>query len=194
MLLSLAGAPAGTVADIWDGIYKLGEGDFEKGVEEIIPLKLAKNALRSIRYSDEGMTDSRGNTVLSADEFNPWDLTLRAMGFRTTKESNYYEANQAVNDAYYAMMTTRNRLIHEATKDGIQVTDDIRDFNARHPQNQITYATLRKSLKEQRSMAQQRTSYGVYASKHKKPFLDQARFAKPEDSVDTEDNVATEYQ
>jgi hypothetical protein len=194
MLVSLAGAPAGTVADIWDGIYKLSEGNIEKGVEEIIPLKLAKNVLRSISYSNDGMVDNRGNTVLTADEFNPWDLSLRAMGFKTTKESNYYEANQAVNDAYYAMMTTRNNLIREATKDGIQVTDDIRDFNARHPQNQITYATLRKSLKEQRSMAQQRTSYGVYASKQKKPFLDQARFAKTEDNVNTEDNVETEVQ
>jgi hypothetical protein len=194
MLVALGGAPVSTVSDIWDGIYKLSEGDFGKGVEQIVPLKLAKDVLRSIRYSDDGMTDSRGNTVLTADEFNPWDLALRAMGFKSTKESNYYEANQAVNDAYYAMMTTRNRLIHEATKDGIQVTDDIRDFNARHPQNQITYATLRKSLKEQRSMAQQRTSYGVYASKQKKPFLEEARFAKPEDNVDTEDNVATEYQ
>jgi hypothetical protein len=200
MLLSLAGAPAGTVADIWDGIYKLGEGDIDKAVEQMIPLKLAKNVLRSIRYSDEGMTDSRGNTVLTADEFNPWDLALRAMGFKTTKESNYYEANQAVNDSYYAMMKVRDKLIREATKDGIQITDAIREFNARHPQNRITYDTLRKSLKEQRRMAQQRTSYGVYAGKQKKPYLERARFADPgynlntEDIVDTEDIVETEYQ
>lgn len=179
LLAAVAGAPFGTVADIWDGIDKIGNGDVAKGMEKVVPLKLAQNAIRAARYSAEGMTDSRGNTVLPEDRFSPWDLTLRTMGFQTTEEATYYEANEVVNNAKYAALKVRARLIREATRDGHAVmNDEIREFNRRHPKERITHATLVKSLKQKRTMARERTSYGVQRSEQNKPYMEKAAFAE----------------
>ena len=178
LLAAAAGAPFGTFATIWDGLMKIVDGDVQKGVEQVFPLKLAQTVFRAYRYSEEGLTDSRGNVVLTNDQFDAWDIAMRAIGFQTTKESLYYEANQAVNDAKYAAERARDKLIRNATKNGIRITSDILEFNARHPNMKITYATLLKSMQQRNMMRMERTAYGVRNNKRNAEFMDRAEFAE----------------
>lgn len=178
MLAAVAGAPFGTAANVWDGIVKMGEGDFEKGAEQVIPVKLMQNLIRTGRYATEGMTDTRGNVVLGEDRFSPWDLAMRAIGFQTAEESTYYEANAAVNDAKYAAKKVRDKLIREATKDGIRMTPEIRDFNSRHPNNRITLKTLAQSAKQRKAMMRERNAAGVRVNEDNEDYMDEATFAE----------------
>jgi hypothetical protein len=185
MLAAIAGAPFGTAADTWDGIAKIGNGDYAKGAEKIIPIKLAQNAIRTARYADEGMTDTRNNTILPAEDFSPWDLTLRAMGFQTAEESTAYEAREAVNNAKYAAKDVRTKLLRQLVAGDLNLSsEDVRGFNQRHPGSRITFKTVRDSRRERQRMDKERTSYGVQDSKANADYMDNAAFAEEEETAD----------
>lgn len=182
---AFGGAPLGTVADTLDGITKIASGDIAKGLEKALPLKLAQNLVRSERFSREGMSDSKGNTILSEDKFDFMDLAMRAAGFQTKKESDYYAANSAVMNRKEAANEVRTKLLRAYTKAKMageptaDVDAQIREFNKRHPEQgvRIDASTKLKSLEARRKMAKERTGSGLRADKSNKPYLDQARFA-----------------
>jgi hypothetical protein len=181
---AFGGAPLGTVADTLDGITKIASGDIAKGLEKALPLKLAQNLVRSERFSREGMSDSKGNTILSEDKFDFMDLAMRAAGFQTKKESDYYAANSAVMNRKEAASEVRTNLLRAYTKAKLageptaEVDAKIREFNQRHPEKgvRIDASTKLKSLEARRKMAKERNASGLRADKGNKPYLDQARF------------------
>ena len=185
VLYAAGGAPVGMIGTMYDGLVAMANGDTLKGVEKIIPVKMMKDALRMYRYTDEGLTDRRGNVILPPEKFDTIDLALRGMGFTPTIESEYYAANEAVQSAKTAATDVRTRLIRqysEARMRGEPVDDirqDIAQFNQRHPEQsvRITESTLLKALNARRQMAAQRNEAGVRISKAEKPFADRARFA-----------------
>jgi len=160
-------------------------GDVLKGAEKVAPLKLVKDIGKSIRYGDEGMTDRNGNVILPSDQFDPWDLTLRAMGLGTTKESEYYDANNAVQTAKEAATGTRNKLLRKYAEARLaneplgDIQAEIAEFNQRHPQKgvRIDASSMLRSVQNRRNMAQERDGSGVRAGKANEPYLDSARFA-----------------
>lgn len=183
--LGLGGAPVGMMVGIADGMSQVAGGDVLKGAEKITPLKLVKDIGKAIRYSDEGMTDRNGNVILPNDRFDPWDLTLRAMGLGTTKESEYYDANNAVQTAKDAATGTRNKLLRKYAEARLaneplgDIQAEIAEFNQRHPQKgvRIDASSMLRSVQNRRNMAKERDGSGVRAGKANAPYLDNARFA-----------------
>lgn len=182
---ALAGPAVGMVGTTLDGIHMISEGDVAKGIEKIVPLKVAQNLVRTYRYNDEGMTDSRGEVVLPDDKFSAWDLAMRAAGFSTGTESTYYEANSAIQTAKTAATTVRNNLLRDFAQARIageptdSISEAIAEFNARHPQNglRITASSKLKAIQQRRKMARERNSAGVRINSVTRPFEDDARFA-----------------
>jgi hypothetical protein len=176
---------AGTM---YDGIVAMANGDVMKGMEKVIPVKAVKDALRTYRYADEGMTDKRGNVILAPEKFDAWDLTLRGMGFTPTKESEYYAANAALQGAKVAATDARTRLLREYSEAKLKgestegVDAKIADFNARHPEKtvRIDFSTKLKAVQARRRMAAERNEAGLRIGKNEKPFADEARFATQE--------------
>jgi hypothetical protein len=163
---------------MWEGVSKIGEGDFAKGAENIIPLKLAQNVIRAGRYADDGMTDPRGNTILPSDDFSPWDLTLRAMGFQTAEESTAYSARTAVNEGKYAAQKVRAKLLRQLVDGDITLTsDEVKGYNERNPTTRITYKNVIASRKARKLMDEERTEYGVRDYKANNDYMDRAAFA-----------------
>lgn len=188
VLYAAGGAPIGMVGTMYDGIVAMANGDVMKGMEKVIPVKAVKDALRTYRYADEGMTDKRGNVILSPEKFDAWDLTLRGMGFTPTKESEYYAANAAMQEAKTAATDVRTRLLREYSEAKLkgESTEDIDakivDFNSRHPEKtvKIDYSTKLKAVQARRKMAAERNEAGLRIGKNEKPFADEARFATQE--------------
>jgi len=180
------GAPAGMAGTMYDGVVAVANGDVLKGMEKIIPIKAVKDALRTYRYSDEGMTDKRGNVILAPEKFDTWDLALRGMGFTPTKEAEYYEANAALQAAKTAATDVRTRLLREYSEAKLKgestetVDAKIAEFNDRHPEKgvKIDFSTKLKSVQARRKMAAERTESGVRVGKYEKPFASEARFAE----------------
>lgn len=188
VLYAAGGAPIGMVGTMYDGIVAMANGDVMKGMEKVIPVKAVKDALRTYRYTDEGMTDKRGNVILAPEKFDTWDLALRGMGFTPTKEAEYYAANAAVQTAKTAATDARTRLLREYSEAKLKgesteaVDAKIAEFNDRHPEKgiKIDFSTKLKSVQARRKMAAERTESGVRIGKYEKPFAGEARFATEE--------------
>ena len=188
VLYAAGGAPIGMVGTMYDGIVAMANGDVMKGMEKVIPVKAVKDALRTYRYADEGMTDKRGNVILPPEKFDAWDLTLRGMGFAPTKESEYYAANAAMQNAKTAATDVRTRLLREYSEAKLkgepttEVDAKIADFNSRHPEKsvRIDMSTKLKAVQSRRKMAAERTESGLRVGKYEKPFASEARFATQE--------------
>lgn len=188
VLYAAGGAPIGMAGTMYDGIVAMANGDVMKGLEKVIPVKAVKDALRTYRYADEGMTDKRGNVILAPEKFDTWDLALRGMGFTPTKEAEYYAANAAVQTAKTAATDVRNRLLREYSEAKLKgepteaVDAKIVEFNDRHPEKgiKIDFSTKLKSVQARRKMAAERTESGVRIGKYEKPFASEARFATEE--------------
>lgn len=185
MLAAIAGAPFGTAKNMWDGIVKIGEGDYEKGLEKVIPLKLAQNLVRAYRYNEEGMTDTNGNPILPADTFSPWDLAVRAIGLQSTDEANAYEARAAMNDGERAAEKVRAKLLRKLREGDLNLSsEEVKGFNKRHPNNPINYMSLRASRKYHAQRAENLTDYGVVVDDSNEDYLDRAAFAIDEETAD----------
>jgi Large polyvalent protein associated domain 39 len=188
MLAASAGASFQTVQTIADGIVEIAEGEFAKGVEKVTPIKGAKNIMKAIRYWNEGMTDSKGNVILPSEQFTPWDLAIRGAGFSTTMESEYYDANSAMQNAKQAATDTRQKLLRDFAEAQLSGTDvaefkeRIADFNTRHPEKgvRIDQSSLLKAVQQRKRMAQERTPTGLRKDKAMRPYLDRAAFADGE--------------
>jgi hypothetical protein len=188
VMSAFGGAAVGMTGNMVDGVMDMANGDVLKGMEKVIPLREAKDLLRTYRYSDEGLTDKRGNVILPPESFSAWDLALRGMGFTPTIESEYYAANSALKNAEQAAKDVRNSLLRQYSEARVKdadidaIQDKIDAFNERHPEQgvRITVSNLIRATQERRKMAEQRTASGVYIGKKQKPFADEARFADTE--------------
>jgi hypothetical protein len=184
-LAAASGAAVGTVATMYDGLAAMTEGELLKGGEKVLPLKAAQNLMRALRYGTDGMTNTRGEVVLSDDKFSGWDLALRAAGFSPTMESEYYEANNAVETSKRAAKDVRSGLLRDyaqAKLKGEDVADlyqSIREFNERHPEKgvRIDASAQLKAIQARRTLAAERNTVGVRTDKATRPFLEAGRFA-----------------
>lgn len=185
-LLAAAGAPVATAVDIWDGVSMMGQGDWVKGFEKVVPLKGIQNLVRGARYGMEGMTERDGDLILPPDAFSAADIGAKMAGFATAKESIYYEATAAVSKAKQAAQDVRKKLLAEIAQSRIagEPTDNamkkIREFNSRHPEKgiRIDGSSIARSVKARRQVARERGESGLLKSKQAKPFLKEASFAE----------------
>lgn len=182
-----AGAWAGTMASILDGIAFLANGDYAKAAEKIIPIKAAQNLVRGYRYDDQGLTNRNGELVVPAEKFSVWDIALRTAGFQPMREAEYYEANQAVEGAKRAAQDTRTKLLRQYAQAKLRgeptadVDAEIKAFNERHPQKglRIDYSARARAVQARRKMADERNEAGVRVDRTGALFEDRGRFAAP---------------
>lgn len=185
VMTSVAGAPFSFVGTALDGIMDMARGDTAKGFEKVMPVKGVKDVLKAYRYSDEGLTDKRGNVILPPEKFDAMDITLRGMGIAPTVESNYYDANEAVQNAKESVMTKRERLLRKYSEarvrdaDTSDLEEKIKEFNDRHPERgiRIDASSKLKAVQQRRRLAENRTDSGVRNDRQIKPFADRGRFA-----------------
>ena len=186
MLIASAGAPFGTILDTADGLGQILNGDFLGGAQKVMPIRAAQNMIKAYGYANEGMLDSRGNIIMPSEQFSPWDIALRGAGFTTATESNYFQANNAVQTAKKAAEDTRSNLLREYAEARLKGEDTsdfqvkIMDFNTRHPEKgtRIDQSALLKSVEERRRISQSRNSAGVRNDKRTAPYMNRARFAE----------------
>ncbi len=73
----------GLMPKLADGAGKFASGDIYKGIEGMAPNGLA-NILKGARIATQGVTDSKGNTVMDADSVSALAGLGQALGFPTT--------------------------------------------------------------------------------------------------------------
>lgn len=85
---SALGPASALVGNAFDAWGKMRNGQYRKAVELLSP-SLIKNSLQGYRIATEGITDSRGNVRLNADEISFFDGFMQAVGLPTTAKTEF---------------------------------------------------------------------------------------------------------
>jgi hypothetical protein len=183
LMVDAGGATFGMLTRWLDAGKLMGAGDFDKGLEKLLP-KFVSSPLKAARYGTEGMTTRAGAQSLEADRFDGWDLAYRALGFSPSLESEHYAAKQGKEDASRAIKERRSAILAryaEARRTGkgmAGVREDIDAFNKDHKTQRITQSVLLRSLRARKKLENGQDETGVGFRKHEKALEGITRFAR----------------
>jgi len=151
----VAGPTLGGIIPQWlEGGRKISNGQTWRGVENFSPVFL-RNALKSVRYNNEGALNLKGDELKSREDFNAAELFTQGIGFTDAGVIKQYTENSAIKGAAEKIKKRRRFLITQyymAWKDGDadekkEVLRKIRRFNKHNPRFPVSASTLSRSLK-----------------------------------------------
>jgi hypothetical protein len=151
-------------------------GDYLKVFESVLP-KALKDALRTYRYADEGVLDSRGHVILDTHQLSPWDLFQQSVGLQPNVVSQAWEARNVGYDYRQTVTDAKRRLLTRFNKAtprdrAIMRSQEIPKWNQRHPEPfaRITGDTLARSQDAYRS--QERSFFkGIPVKRTERQFM-----------------------
>jgi hypothetical protein len=153
--LAAAGGPVyGVGTRIGDGVKMIYEGEFQRGIEKILPTGFS-NAMKSIRYATEGANTMRGDPIVG--EMSYANAAGQFFGFAPAEYTRQLEINANVKGIDRAVSMRRStKLLRKYymamrmgdTVAGDTIMEDMRKFSERHPGVAITIDTILKSMKQ----------------------------------------------
>lgn len=169
-----------------DGFSTIMDGQVSKGVEQILPLKAAKDLMAAYRMATQGQRTSTGEQRLTPDDFSGWEIMLRGMGIRPMTQSDYHDASNAIFKRRDAAQKKHTELVGEYARAIIEgqptrsIRREITAYNQRHPENglRITQAMLTRAVKSRRQLRRDTTDAGILIQKADRPFAQYGRFAE----------------
>ncbi len=178
-----AGPIGGIFVNAMQGLSLFQQGEAWRGVEAMTP-KFVKDALRSIRYSTEGVNTLRGDALIP--DLSPAQTVLQLAGLAPAQVNERYDANNAIKRYEESILRSRQRLL-DGFALAVRLEDDrmrdstlqrIRAFNAANPEIPIDAKTIRTSL-QARARYTERSLGGVAVnSKIEARAREQGRFAE----------------
>lgn len=142
---AIAGPAGGMTGDLLTAWEMIGKGEFERGVEYATP-KFIRDAFKTYRFAEEGVTTSRGETRIGPEAFEGMDLFWQSMGFPPSEVTELYRAQGAVQGYSEARAARRSNLIsREANawmagdfKEAARIRDDLaKAYNEANPEYPI---------------------------------------------------------
>jgi N12 class adenine-specific DNA methylase len=151
MMDNVAGPMFGIAKNFFVGTQLIAEGQVYRGVETMLP-KALKDAMKALRYAEEGVTSTRGDLVTDTD-FK--DEFLQAIGFTPAEVARQYAVNRALKDRERHILDRRKALLAayamalrmDDQDAALEVRRKILAFNKAYPEKPITGQTIRRSLR-----------------------------------------------
>lgn len=164
MMDNVAGPMFGIAKNFFVGTQLVAEGQVYRGVETMLP-KALKDAMKAVRYANEGVTSTRGDLVTATDGI---DEVLQAIGFTPAEVARQYEVNRALKDRERHILDRRKALmaayamaLRQDDQDAVlDVRRKIMAFNKAYPEKPITGQTIRRSLRAREAYSE-RAEHGV---------------------------------
>jgi hypothetical protein len=104
------GAP-GSMLTAWLGApAQLANGDLGRAGEALVP-KGARDVMKAMRFSEEGVTTKKGERIDEGREFSVGDAIIQGLGFTPAWTAEVYERRQAVQGANRRLTTERSEMI-----------------------------------------------------------------------------------
>lgn len=164
MMDNVAGPMFGIAKNFFVGTELVAEGQVYRGVETMLP-KALKDAMKAVRYANDGVTSTRGDLVTDTDG---QDELLQAIGFTPAEVARQYEVNRALKDRERHILDRRKALmaayamaLRMDDQDAVlDVRRKIMAFNKAYPEKPITGQTIRRSLRAREAYSE-RAEHGV---------------------------------
>ncbi len=176
---TIAGAPAGLVADVGKGLNAFTGGDFEKAAELLIPVKTVADSLRAYRQSTEGKKSATSGRQTMAP-YTPTEALTRVLGFTPAREAetgaaraNFYSKQNQAKDQRQAL--TAAWLDPKADKRGAWA--NIVKWNKGRPDaEQIKMSDLTSAAKRRATDERKAIIPGITTNKRDKHLLDNSPY------------------
>lgn len=110
----LLGAIPAIGTNVASGIQMMHDGQTERGLEHFVPPEMSA-LMKAYRYSQEGVTNLRGESVLTRDELDNKDLFLQSIGFTPQKVADAYRVNTALKNVSQSIQDRREQLLNRLT-------------------------------------------------------------------------------
>lgn len=180
---ALTGAAGEDAASMAGGFNKLVNGDIAGGAAALVPRNI-RDVLAADKLANQGLTDSRGKTIIPADKISPLDVGYRALGFQPSDVSEAHEGREAVyeaeNEAKQAHTQLTQAWIAADPVDKAAIMSQIQQFNMANPGMRITVQQMIKTMTAQRK-AQGTTVAGSFGltlpKKAAQTYIQAGRFA-----------------
>ena len=152
-MINALGPTAGLAVQAASGIQKLNMGEFERGIEDLLP-NIMKKPLIAKRYYDEGAKTMKGDTIMSREEISAYNIVMQALGFTPNDLAAYQDIN-AKTAAQSSKIDYAKNAIIERFKRGLrngntklsdQALEEMDAFNQKYPIAAITADTLTSAV------------------------------------------------
>jgi hypothetical protein len=174
---SLLGAPYSIVDSILRGKDLIAEGQYERGIEAILPIAL-RNILKSGRYATEGANTLRGDTV---GDVNGYNAAMQVLGFAPADLMKQYEENAYMTEKGKAIKSIEKNALkkyYAAMREGdvegmMDAREKLFDLGAKYPELKISENTINQSVKARDRISREMHN-GVQLDSKLAPYLRQA--------------------
>ena len=174
------GPVAGIGINVARGVQKITEGDYMRGMEDMLPTAL-RGPIKALRYADEGAVDKTG--IVITDEVSAAGVLGQASGFSPSQVRRDTERRSAIYGYDKALLERRSvlmRMFAEARINGDEETaqevqKDIQAFNQKHPNRRITPMNTAQSIRNRRKRVAE-AEQGIYLPSKRRDAIDAVSF------------------
>lgn len=166
---TVAGAPAGMPIKAYAGVQAALEGDVERAIDNLVPVKAVRDVARAGFGMTGGKKDRNGRQIL--EPYSPFEAAVQGLGFTPSRKAETYEEMRRVNDQSFERKSDRTRLINAWVNASPAEKRDawraVQKFNRTMPHDaQITMSHLQSQAKSRRAeKAEGRYDRGMRVSK-----------------------------
>jgi hypothetical protein len=158
VIQAIGGPVFGVVDRVSRGYSKINEGNFERGIEDLLP-SAASNAIKALRYGSEGTKTLRGDPITG--DVSMFNLVGQALGFAPADYTRQVEINareKGIDKAISTQASKQKQKYYMAKREGdVEGMEDAREklleIGAKHPGLEITPGNvndvLNRSIKAQ---------------------------------------------
>ena len=149
-----AGPIGGVIKDVMTGINDVSEVGAVRGIERMLP-KAAKDAMKAVRYYQEGVKNRRGDVIIGDEDMGITESAIQFIGFTPSQVTMQYEQNRATSKAARILRDRHanllNRLnmarLHSDTGEIKRTMEAIGKFNKANPSMRINASSILGSAK-----------------------------------------------
>lgn len=166
LLFNAAGAPVSMVSKWAEGAISIGNGEIARGISQMTP-RFVASVVKAKELAENGVNTRSGTQVMTADQFDGWDVALKAAGFNPVDLTEHYSAQSSKESTSRAIQDKRNLLMKKyavAKLKGDDVADikaDIQEFNLEHPKVKLDQSALLKAIQTRKKGADEVDEAGV---------------------------------
>ena len=177
ILENLLGAPWAVVNSVYRGKELIADGQFERGVEAMLPIAL-RNVLKGGRYMLEDARTLRGDEV---GQVNGYNAAMQVLGFAPADLLAQYEINayaKKMGDVITKQEKSLLKKYYVAQREGdYERADELRDklfeLGDKYPELKISESTITKSVKA-RDRISNEMYHGVQVNKKLRPLIERS--------------------
>ena len=135
------------------GVGDISEGEYQRGIENILPAAFRNPAKVARFFQEEGIRTRRGDLIF--DDMNFGLYAAQALGFAPADYTLKQEISQDTKKIDKSVNATRSKLLKQyylarrtGDMDGVyEASDKMDEFNKKHPDAKITKETIDRSMK-----------------------------------------------